>query len=271
MKHLWRAAAVLALCAPWAGAGEAEREPTTGLLGAMGSEVRMLLDQLEHAQEQRIEGVRFWTGRLRGRRVAIAMTGVGKVNAAITATLLHVHFHPAEVLFTGIAGGVNPDLKPGDIVVAAKTVQHDFGTLTAGGLTRKGARNPITRDRNPLFFPADARLLRIAGESARRVALGAVEGDRVPRVIQGVVATGDVFVALGEKRRELRKQLGADAVEMEGAAVAQACWQWRVPCLVIRSLSDMADRNAVRDVKAFLRTAAANSATLVIDIVAHIE
>ena len=123
--------------APIAAAGEAP-EPVTGLLGAMGSEVRLLLEELEGTQERTIEGIRFWTGRLRGRRVAIAMTGVGKVNAAITTTLLYQHFRPAEVVFTGIAGGLNPELKPGDIVIATKTAQHDFGTLYSDGFLRKG-------------------------------------------------------------------------------------------------------------------------------------
>lgn len=263
----------LLVCASVAAAGEA-REPVTGLLGAMGSEVRLLLEQLEGKAERKIEGIRFWTGRLRGRRVAIAMTGVGKVNAAITTTLLYQHFRPAEVIFTGIAGGINPSLKPADIVIATKTAQHDFGTLYADGLVRKGARNPITHHRNPLFIEADPRLLKAALAAAKRVKLdpiGTEQGERTPRIVEGIVVTGDQFIASAPKRLELRKELEADAVEMEGAAVAQVCYQWRVPCLIIRSLSDLADDRAKITAQQFMHVAARNSATLVAEIVAPLS
>jgi len=269
----------LCLLAVAALAGEA-REPVTGILGAFGGEVRLIVDQLEARKVQDIEGIRFWVGRLKGRRVAVALTGVGKVNAAVAATLLQCNFRPAEVLFTGIAGGLNPALKPGDIVIAEKTVQHDYGTLTADGLRRKGARNPVTQERNPLFFPGEPRLIEAALAAKDHVAFEPIagriagnpqaDGKRAPQVVRGTVATGDVFVALPAKKEELRKELGADAVEMEGAAVAQVCWQWGVPCLVIRCLSDLADHNAVTDARAFQEVAARNSALLVVDIVAHL-
>jgi adenosylhomocysteine nucleosidase len=251
------------------------QDPLTGILGAFGDEVRLLVERLDAREERKIEGIQFWLGRLKGRRVAIARTGVGKVNAAITATLLQTHFHPTEVLFTGIAGGLNPELKPGDIVIAEKTVHHDYGDLTTRGMVREGARNPVTGQRNPTFLPADARLLKAALAAKERVALDPIEmkagSKHTPRITSGIVATGDVFVALPSKREELRKELNADAVEMEGAAVAQVCWQWQVPCLVIRSLSDLADENALADARVFQKVAARNSALLVVEIVAHLQ
>ena len=271
MKHLFLCLGLWAAAAALAGEG---REPVTGILGAFGDEVDLLVDQLKDPATRDIEGLRFWTGTLKGRRVAIALSGVGKVNAAVAAILLHEHFRPAEVLFTGIAGALNPELRPGDIVIAAKTVQHDYGTLTAEGFRRKGARNPVTRERNPVFFPAAERLLKLALAAKDQVKLDPIEfadGKRVPQIIQGVVATGDVFVAHPDKKAELRKELGADAVEMEGAAVAQVCWQWEIPCLVIRSMSDMADHNAVVDARMFQAIAARNSAHLVAEIVGSIK
>ncbi len=260
---------LFALARP-AASGDAA-EPVTGILGAFGTEVKFLVAQLENAEERKIEGIAFWTGRLRGRRVAIARSGVGKVNAALTAALLHVHFRPAEVVFSGIAGAVNPELKPGDLVIAEKTAQHDYGTVTARGLERKGARSPVTGERNPIFFPADPRLLKAALDARQRVRFDPIdhgEGPHQPRVVQGVVVTGDTFIALPAKRDELRKELGADAVEMEGAAVAQVCYQWKVPCLVIRSISDLADEKATGDVRRFIEAAARNSALLVTELVA---
>ncbi|MFP4057254.1 MAG: 5'-methylthioadenosine/adenosylhomocysteine nucleosidase [Candidatus Brocadiia bacterium] len=260
-----RLALVLLLLCAGVGAGERE-EPLTAVLGAMGSEVRLLLDELEDREEHVVEGLPFWTGRLRGRPVVVARTGVGKVNAAVVATLLYVRFAPNEVLFTGIAGGLDPELAPGDIVIAEKTVQHDFGTLTADGFRRRGARNPLFPERNPTFIPADRRLLGAALAAKDAVDFEPVrlaDGQRTPRVARGIVATGDAFIALRAKKQELRRELGAHAVEMEGGAVAQVCWQWKVPCLVIRSLSDLADESAVADSRRFRHVAATNSARLV--------
>src|SRR5262249_35320297 len=96
------------------------------------------------------------------------------------------------------------------------------------------------------------------------------KGDRAPRVVTGVIVTGNMFVASPTKSRELRKDFKADATEMEGAAVAQICWQQRVPCLVIRSLSDDAGDQAQEDVRLFEKTAAQNSALLVTGIVARL-
>jgi len=265
---------LLALCLlalPRLAASGEPAEPVTGILGAFGTEVRFLVAQLEEREERRVEGIPFWTGRLKGRRVVIARSGVGKVNAALTAALLRVHFRPAEVLFSGIAGAVNPELKPGDLVIAEKTAQHDYGTITAKGIERKGARSPVTGERNPVWFPADPRLLKAALDAKQRVRFDPIdhgEGPHAPRVVQGVVVTGDTFIALPAKRDELRKELGADAVEMEGAAVAQVCYQWRVPCLVIRSISDLADEKAAGDVRRFIEAAARNSALLVAELVA---
>jgi adenosylhomocysteine nucleosidase len=138
-------------------------------------------------------------------------------------------------------------------------------------MTLRGARNPVTLDRNPVHFPADPRLLKLAQEAARRVALDPLEtpdGKRTPQVVTGTVATGDVFVESTARSRELRAEHKADAVEMEGAAVAQVCFQWQVPCLVIRSVSDLANETAGLDSQVFLHLAARNSALLVTEILA---
>ena len=89
------------------------------------------------------------------------------------------------------------------------------------------------------------------------------DGERTPKIIEGVIATGDSFIASERKKEELRQRLEADAVEMEGAAVAQVCHQMDVPCIVIRSISDMADSRSQEDMERFSRIAANNSASLV--------
>jgi adenosylhomocysteine nucleosidase len=241
----------------------------TGILGAFSEEVTRLEDGLKDPRIHSILGIRFVTGILNGRRVVVASSGVGKVNAAMTATLLIDHFRPKEVIFSGIAGAINPELRPGDIVIAEKTAQHDLGTLTADGLQLRGMRSPVDWERNPVFFDGDPRLALLAQESAKRAILDKVRSgaeQRTPAVVRGIVVTGDVFVVSPSKKEELRRSMKADAVEMEGAAVAQICRQLAVPCLIIRSISDSADANARQDAAAFLDVAVRNSASLVSEI-----
>ena len=243
--------------------------PITAILGAFENEVILLEGRLTDANEYTIEGIRFASGTLSGQRVVIAWTGVGKVNAAMTTTLLIEHFKPNRVIFTGIAGSANPELHPGDIVIAEKTAHHDMGTLWPDGLYRRGVKNRLTSWDNPVFFAADEQLLHLTQRAAKQLKLASLEAgvaERVPKVITGVVVTGDVFVASSEKCAELRKNLGADAVEMEGAAVAQICYQRQIPHIVIRSISDKADEGAVQDKQMFYIIAAKNSANLVAEL-----
>jgi adenosylhomocysteine nucleosidase len=134
--------------------------------------------------------------------------------------------------------------------------------------------DPFTGKRNPLFFPADAGLLGVAEKVAPDLKLSPVKtatGERTPRVVTGVIVTGDAFVASPAKKDALRKEFKADATEMEGAAVAQVCWQQRVPCLILRSLSDGAGAKAPEDERLFEKAAAQNAARLVTGIVGRLE
>jgi adenosylhomocysteine nucleosidase len=250
-------------------------EPVTVILGAQTREIAALREELADRKEQRILGLPFWEGRLAGRRVVVAKMSAGKVNAAMVATLAIEHFHPSEILVTGIAGGLNPELSPGDLVIATKTVQHDMLRHHESGVEHRGARHPVTGRRNPVFLEPPGRLVEIAQRAAKKTDFTPIaHGDdgktspHVVRVITGIVATGDAFVESSDKRRELRELLQADAVEMEGAAVAQIGYQLGVPCLVIRCLSDLADQTAMADLESFADVAAVNSARLVYGILA---
>jgi adenosylhomocysteine nucleosidase len=279
MKHK-RAAAVLCIssillcvsCSPTSQIENSEpnSEPATAILGAFEREVTLLEDRLTERREHQIEGIRFVTGKLHGQNVVVVWTGVGKVNAAMTTTLLIEHFKPKHIIFTGIAGAVNPELRPGDIVIAEKTAHHDMGTVWPEGLFVKGVKNPLDGMENPVFFQADETLLTCALQAAERIDMQRVQtvtGQRNPKIIKGVIVTGDSFIASTEKCAELRKKLQADAVEMEGAAVAQICYQRQIDHLVIRSISDSADEGAVLDKQMFYILAAKNSSDLVAEMI----
>jgi adenosylhomocysteine nucleosidase len=246
--------------------------PTLAVLGIQ-SETEALMRQMTSTKTTKIAGVPFVTGNLGAQRIVLARCGVGKVNAAMTSTLLIDHFHPAYVVFTGSAGALNPDLGPGDVVIGTKTAQHDVGTVGAKGMEHEPTDGIGDHERNPLFFPADAHLLAAAEQVAGIVKLqpysfGGVT--RTPRIVKGVIVTGDVFVADRGLNDDLRKSLMADAVEEEGAAVAQVCWEQHTPYMAIRSISDNANNETPTNYKRFYLLAAENSARLVAGIAARL-
>jgi adenosylhomocysteine nucleosidase len=269
-------AVVLALAlGPPAGRAETPTaRPLTAILTALDAEHQAIEKAMQDRAPRRVLGFAFQTGRIKGRPVLLAKTGIGKVNAAQVTLLAIQRFEPTEVLFAGIAGGVSPDLEPGDLVVSRKVLQHDLGTLTDERFSPEPFNTAFNGDRPPLFLAASARLLGAAKAAAAKVSLEEVplpDGSRTPRVLRGVLASGDTFVASAKKKQELRDRWGADAVEMEGAAVAQVCWQQGVPFLVIRSVSDSADRLAENDLKKFLPVAARNAAALAVAVVEELN
>lgn len=242
----------------------------TAILGAFSSEGKLLESRLTDAKVVKIQGISFHVGTLEGRKVVLALTGIGKVNAAMITTLLIDHFGPREVIFTGIAGGLNPKLLPGDIVIGQRVAHHDYGLVTDKGMQNDSPRNPITGEKNPVYIPSDPNLVTIAQKAVGNVRFEEVRSHgqtRLPAVSTGVVGTGDVFVASAREKKDIRKRVNADVVEMEGAAVAQVCHQFQTPFLIIRSVSDLADKHAQKDLDTFYKTAANNSATLVVGIV----
>jgi len=243
------------------------------VLGASAQDVVELDARLVEAVSLELEGIRFTSGRIAGRPVVVAWTGVGKVNAAMVATLLIEHFQPTGVVLTGIAGAVDPNLEPGDIVVAKRTAHHDMGYIGPVGLEPGGVRNRLTDETNPTFFPADPHLLAAARHAASRMSFDPIEhhnGQRPPRVVVGTLVTGDTFVASKIQSRKLAEMFDADVVDMEGAAVAQICHQRGIGCLVLRSVADKADDSAVVDKQKFYALAAKNAARLVVEVLARL-
>ena len=211
----------------------------------------------------RIQEIVFSSGVVEGMSLVTARSGVGKVNAAIAATLLMDHFSPSVVVFRGTAGAVDPELNPGDVVIGTAVGYHDFGDITTDGFVRSPTRNATSSGLDPMFFPADPRLLAAARRAAATVRFSS-EGKTNPagRVREGLIVTGDAFFANPGSREDLRRQLNAAAVEMEGAAVAQVCARFGVPVIVIRSITDHADGSASGSYRQFLEVASRNAADL---------
>jgi adenosylhomocysteine nucleosidase len=239
------------------------------ILGAFSDEINMLRDSLNEKQVIETGGIQITRGILHGKDVILAFTGIGKVNAAMTTTILIDHFHPSKIIFTGIAGGLNPALNPTDIVIAEKSVQHDLNYIYNDTLVSYQTASPLNGIINPVYFTCDTQLVRLADSASMHIELEpyVIEGKLYhPKVITGIIATGDAFVASAAKRAEIIRRFHADAVEMEGAAVAQVCYQYNIPVLIIRSISDSADQHADMDIEKFLKVAADNANLLVIQL-----
>ncbi len=236
-----------------------ERSLTFGIIGAMDSEIKRLLEAPAMWQAHERAGLRFYLGTLGAQQLVVVKSGVGKVNAARCAQLLIDTYAPDYLFNTGIAGGLSPALRVGDIVVGAELVQHDFD-VTAFGYARgyvctgdDGAR--------PTIFCSDERLVRLAAETAQQ------DGPAAGRIVRGRIATGDIFVSSRQQKLALIEQFGADAAEMEGAAIAQTAAASGVPFLVIRAISDLADGTAAASIDAFEQEAADRSAALLQSII----
>jgi len=245
-----------------------------GVLG-IAAEVAPIERRLQDSREVAVRGYVFRVGSLNGRKVVVGRSGIGKVNAAIVTALLIHEFNPSAILFSGTAGAIDPGLYPGDVVIGGTVAQHDVGLQASDGIKRRGIRNPLTSNLDPLLVPAPETLLNAARQSAQGLSLPPVRmpggEERKPRIVEGVIVTGDVFMADAAHQRMLRDALGATAVEMEGAAVVQACRQFGVSCLVVRSITDRADGQAENSYQQFITLASENAATLVAAIIARLD
>ena len=257
-----------------AGASSAFAQSAVGVLG-ISREIAPIEKRLQDVREINVRGYVFRVGTLNGRQVVVGRSGAGKVNAAIIATLLIHQFNPSAIVFTGTAGAIDPALRQGDVVIGATVAHHDAGLQASDGIRRRGMRNAVTGDLDPLLVPAPESLLSLARQSARALQLPSMRTpdgvDKPPRIVEGVIVTGDVFLADNTRRIALRDALGAAAVEMEGAAVVQTCRQFGVPCLVIRSITDRADGDASANYEQFLVAASENAAALAAAVIAGLK
>ncbi len=240
--------------------------PQVVVMCAIPQELELLRGELADRVDA---GSSAFSGTIHGRPVVLAPAGIGKVNTAVVATQLIERFRPSRILFTGVAGGLDPALRVGDVVVGERTLHHDAGVFGDGGIEPYQAGHvPFFNPTDQLGYAPSEELLdvvrRVASE-VRLVPLASDSGGRgePPRITFGTILTGDQFVNSKAVRERLFRELGGAAVEMEGAAVAQTAEMLGVDCIVVRALSDLAGAESTLDFTRFLDQVAANSARLV--------
>ncbi|WP_340644653.1 5'-methylthioadenosine/S-adenosylhomocysteine nucleosidase [Phenylobacterium sp.] len=231
-----------------------------GILCATPEELAALQARLGVTSQPGVYGpTQVWTGTHEGADFALALAGMGKVNAAAAATLLLSVFHADTLIFAGVAGGLNPALGVGSVLLAQRLDIHDYGHVFEGAFTptRSGAM-PIGADRltglTPVAAPIATNLAKlrdaVAGELGHPIALG------------GVI-TADYFLNCAVTRDQLHAAFAADAIDMESGAVDQVALAWGRPLYVIRTLSDLAGAEGHTSYLEMARMAADNSALCV--------
>ncbi|WP_111638029.1 5'-methylthioadenosine/S-adenosylhomocysteine nucleosidase [Marinomonas shanghaiensis] len=220
-----------------------------GLIGAMDEEVAVIKAWMTEVREQSIAGCDFFVGRFEGKDVVLLKSGIGKVNAAVSTTLLLSQFKPEYVINIGSAGGFDPELQVGDVVISDQVVHHDVDVTAFGYVMGQVPNMPAT-------YPADMELVNQAKQALTSVT-------QVKAKV-GLIGTGDSFMNDPERVNKVRAMFPElVAVEMEAAAVAQVCFKFATPFVVVRSLSDIAGKESPQSFEEYLKVAAENSSLMI--------
>lgn len=240
-----------------------------GILSAMPEELAHLVDD-EQVRLQRA-GLTFWRGHIGPQEVILVESGMGKVNAALAAGLLLDRFECRALMFCGVAGGLDPKLGIGDVVIGVRNVQHDYGSIVGGALvTYQPGSPPFPQFGATHGYNMPPELNQRLERAAAGLTLPMLEAKgtggapRQPRLVFGTIVTGDTFVNCALTRERLATSFAAQAVEMEGAAVAQACERFGgVPFVNVRCLSDLAGAESHMKFDSFLAGASQIAAVVV--------
>ncbi|MFC7060717.1 5'-methylthioadenosine/S-adenosylhomocysteine nucleosidase [Halobacillus seohaensis] len=227
-----------------------------GIIGAMDEEIELLKNNMKIREVHHVAESTFIEGELSGHSVVLLKSGIGKVNAAIATTILHERFSISQVINTGSAGGFATDLEVGDVVISSFVTHHDVD-VTA--FEYDYGQVPGL----PAMYKASTQLVDKAMQAVKQTD---VKGKK------GIIATGDSFMQEESRVNFVRGKFPEMiAAEMEAAAVAQVCYKYETPFVVIRALSDIAGKESSISFDQFLPKAANNAATMIITMLQSID
>ena len=229
-----------------------------GIIGAMDEEVARIKEQLTDVQVETRAAMDFYRGKLGGKETVVVRSGIGKVNAAICTQILADVYHVSGVVNTGIAGSLKAEIDIGDIVLSSDALQHD---MDATGFGYAPGQVPRV---DTLAFPADKGLIQLAKDRC-----GEVNPDI--HTFVGRVVSGDQFISDKNKKEWLVNTFAGYCTEMEGAAIAQACYLNGIPFLIVRAISDKADDSASVDYSVFEAKAIEHSVNLLTELIKRYE
>ena len=225
------------------------------IMGAMPEEIEPIISKLENLKQTKYAANTYYEGTYNGQELVVAYSKIGKVFATLTATSLIQKFGCEKLLFSGVAGAISPELNIGDLIIADGLCQHDLDITAFGhpyGYVPEGE----------VCIPTDVTLRNIAKE---------VASDKDLKLVEGVIATGDQFVANPERKDWIGETFKAHALEMEGASVAVVCSSLDIPFFILRAISDSADMDASFNFDEFLESSAKISADFILSMVEKIK
>lgn len=236
-----------------------------GIIGAMPEEIKLLAQTLQNEEVEPVAGRDYHKGTLCGQQVVLAYSHIGKVSAAATATAMIERYEVEELIFTGVAGGIASKAKVGDFVIGTQSVQHDMDCSPLPAFER--FEIPLL---GVSHFPMGDVQTSNANKAIKNYLKYQMKEDisqevleefgiTAPGIHEGLIGSGDQFIASSEKVKELRNDLpGIMCIEMEGAAVAQICYEYKTPFSLLRVISDNADDSATHDFLKFVSDVASH-------------
>lgn len=223
-----------------------------GIIGAMPQEVKTLTERLANPQTTEIAGMTLISGSLEQVPVVVMQSGIGKVNATVATTLMIERYQPRAIINTGSAGGLGKGLAVGDVVIGNKVAHHDVDVTAFGYATGQMAGMPEN-------YPCDSRLVDFAKHAATTFPDATIHC--------GQIVSGDQFIADASRFATIKSAFPtALAVEMEAAAIAQTCYRFKTPFVVVRAISDLANEQASVSFDEFIEQAGKHSAEMVINV-----
>jgi len=218
------------------------------ILGAMPEEIIPLLENLKTYEKISYANNYYYLAKYKNHELILAYSKIGKVNSTLSASIMIEKFKAEILLFTGVAGALNPEFEIGDLLYAKTLAQYDLD-ITAFG-------HPLGFvPGNEIFVPTDERLNALALEVSKELGV---------KLNSGIIITGDEFICDEKKKAKIREIFNADACEMEGASVALVCNALKIPCFILRAISDKAGEKAEFDFDDFVVKSAKISADFVL-------
>ncbi|MBL7573335.1 5'-methylthioadenosine/S-adenosylhomocysteine nucleosidase [Staphylococcus saccharolyticus] len=219
-----------------------------GIIGAMEEEVTILKDKIVDLSEINVAHVKFYSGTLNNKEVVLTQSGIGKVNAAISTTLLIEKFSPNVIINTGSAGALDETLSVGDVLVSNAVTYHDANATAFGYELGQIPQMPKVYKSSSKLLDKTMQILELQDLNGK----------------VGLIVSGDSFIGTTKQRQTIKSQFPeAMAVEMEATAIAQTCYQFKVPFIVTRAVSDLANGEAEMSFEEFLGNAAVSSSQTV--------
>lgn len=220
------------------------------ILGAVPQEITVLTDALVGGEQDQLFGIPYWRGSLHGKPVIIAITGVGKTYTAMTTTLMLQEFRPRFVVMTGTGARINPNVRTGDVIVAAIANMHDFGSLNSERMEFRPLKGPVDGNSVANKFEVDEASLAVAGAAIADYEPQSIVADELRYenyVRTGIVSSSDLFGVPAQRIATLREQFKTDIMEMESAPFALVCQTFGVPYLIVRAGSNLAQEKPNTD------------------------